>query len=384
MRRVYVAGVGLTRVGRHFDKGLLELAAEAAFKAIDEVQLKPEAVIVANMLSSTLQEQDNLGSYIAGGLGLSGTQAFKVEAGDGSGGAALLAAYSLIASGTVSSVLVVGVEKMTDYPTSTVYKASSQVLDAEYELYYGATMASLHAMMMRRYMEKYEVPRDLVSEWPVLMHENGAQNPFAQIRRRISKDDVARSQIISDPITLMDSSPLGDGAAALLLVSDDEASRVQSKPPVELVGVVSASDNVEFTARSELASIPAAREAAKKLQERFGVKAGEVDVVELHDSYTIAGLLLLEELGIADRGTAPRLLSEGRFRAGDRPAINLSGGLKSRGHPLGATGVYQAAEVVMQLRGDFPGLRQEGAETGIAVSMSGVGAFVSVALFRRV
>ncbi len=385
MERVYVAGAALTRVGRHYERGLLDLAAEAAWAAIEDAGgVQPEAIVVGNMMSSSLQGQDNLGAYIANGIGLRGVPAFKVEAACGSGGAALHAAYTLVRSGVYSVVLVVGVEKMTDYPTATVTRALAQAADAEYEAFYGATFAGLNALVMRYYMERYGVSREEMSRWPVLMHENALSNPYAQLRRRITIEDVARSQVVADPVRMLDSSPIGDGAAAVLLVSGSAASRLGVERTVEIAGAGLATDTVELGNRVELDRLPAAREAAERALQMAGLEASRLDVVELHDAFTVNAYVLLEELGLAPRGASPRLLGEGRFHPGDRPTVNPSGGLKARGHPVGATGVYQAAEVVMQLRGDYPGLRVAGAETGLALNMGGVGSTVAAHVFRRV
>jgi acetyl-CoA C-acetyltransferase len=381
--RVYVAGVGLTKVGRHYDKGLLQLAAEAAFKAIDEAGVEPKAVIVTSMLASRLQEQDNLGAYIASGLGLRYRPAFHVEAACGSGGAGIYAGYSLVRSGLADAVLVVGVEKMTDYPTSIVTSALAQAADAEYELYYGATFTGLNALMMRYYMEKYGVTRDEMSEWPVMMHENALSNPYAQIRRKITREDVAKSQVIADPIRLLDSSPIGDGAAAVLLVSEELASKLPEKPPVYIAGAGLAVDTVELSNRESLDRMPAAAEAARQAYSMAGVEPKNIDVMEIHDAFTINAVILLEELGFAERGRAAKLLAEGRFHPGDKPTANPSGGLKARGHPVGATGVYQVAEVTMQLRGDFPGVKVDNAEVGLAVNVGGDGSSISAMVLRR-
>ncbi len=385
MAGVYVAGAALTRVGRHYDKGILDLAAEAAWRAVEDAGgIEPEALVVGNMLSSSLQEQDNLGAYVANGIGLRGIPAFKVEAACGSGGAALHAGYALVRSGVYRSVLVVGVEKMTDYPTARVTRALAQAADAEYEAFYGATFVGLNALMMRYYMERHGVSREEMSLWPVLMHENDLSNPYAQIKRRITVEDVARSQVIADPIRMLDSSPIGDGAAAVLLVSEDLRNQIPGGPSVELAGAGLATDTVELGNREALDRIPAAAAAAERALRQAGLEAERIDVMEIHDAFTVNAMILIEELGLAPRGAAAKLLAEGRFRPGDRPTLNPSGGLKARGHPVGATGVYQAAEVVMQLRGDYPGLRVDAAETGLALNMGGDGSTVTVHVFRRV
>lgn len=384
MTHVYVGGVGLTKVGRHFDKGLIDLAAEAAFKAIDEAGVEPEALVVGNMMSSSLQHQDNLGAYIASGIGLRGIPAFKVEAACGSGGAAVHAAFNMVKSGVYNAVLVVGVEKMTDYPTAVVTEALAQAADTEYELFYGASFTGLNALMMRYYMEKHGVSRREMSYWPVMMHKNAVANPYAQIRREIRLEDVERSQVVADPIRLLDSSPIGDGAAAVLLVSENIASKLAEKPVVEVAGSAMATDTVELSNRESLDAMPAAAQAAKKAYKMAGVEPRNVDVIEIHDAFTINAIILIEELGFAPRGQAAKQLAEGRFAPGDKPTANPSGGLKARGHPVGATGVYQVAEVVMQLRGDFPGVKVDKAETGLTANIGGDGSSLIVHVLRRV
>lgn len=385
MVRVYVAGVGMTRIGRHYEKGLLDLAAEAAWRAIDEAGgVVPDAVVVGNMMSSSLQGQDSLGAYIAASIGLKGRPAFKVEAACGSGGAAVYTGVSLVASGMADSVLVIGVEKMTDFPTAVVTEALAQAADAEYELFYGATFVGLNAMLMRLYMEKYGVSRDEMSAWPVLMHRNGAVNPYAQVRREITVEDVARSQVVADPVRLLDSSPIGDGAAAVLLVSEDLAGRLPEKPVVAITGAGMSVDTVELSNRESLDEIRAAKEAAEKALGMAGLEPSSLDVVEIHDAFTINAYLLLEALRLAPKGEAARLVAQGRFHPGDKPTANPSGGLKSRGHPVGATGVYQVAEVAMQLRGDFPGVKVPDAEHGLALNMGGDGSTVTVHVLTRI
>ncbi len=386
MRRVFVVSSSMTKVGRHFDKGLIDLAAEALWKAIDEVNIEPEAIIVGNMLSSSLQHQDNLGAYIASSIGFRLKPALKVEAACGSGGVAVYTAYALVASGLVKTAAVIGVEKMTDYPTAIVSKALAQAADAEYELFYGSSFTGLSALMMRYYMVKYNVSRRELSMWPVQMHEYALKNPYAQIKRRITVEDVESSPTIADPIKLLDSSPISDGAAALILASEDVVSKFGLKDDalVEIAGVGLAVDTVELSNRVELDIIPSAIEAARQAYKMAHLEPKDIDVVELHDAFTIHAMLLLEALGFSGRGEAAKLYATGRFRLGDQPVVNPSGGLKARGHPVGATGVYQVAEIHQQLKGIFPGVKVENAQTGLACNMGGDGASTSVIILRRV
>ncbi len=383
MRRVYVVGVGVSRVDRRFSDSLRSLFAEASLKALDDAgNPSVDAVVVANMMSSRLQEQDSLASLLADSIGLRGRMGFKVETACGSGGSAIIAGYSLVASGLANVVLVGGVEKMSDYPTKTVTRALAQAADAEYELFYGASFAGLNALVTRMYMMKYNVKHEVMAEWPVLMHENGYMNPYAQLRFKVTVEDVLKSPVIADPVRLLDCSPLGDGAAAVVLASEDYARRLNDAP-VEIAGLWQATDCLDLASREEIIGLKATRIACEKAYRMARVDARDVDVVELHDAFTIMGLLSLEEMGFAPRGEAAKLVAEGRFRVGDKPQVNLSGGLKARGHPVGATGVYQAAEIVMQLRGDFPGLKASKAEVGVTENIGGTGASVSIIVFRR-
>lgn len=383
MKKVFIAGTGLTRVGRQFGKGLRELFAEAALKAIEASNnVNPQAVVVGNMLASALQEQDNLGSLLADYVGLRGRPAFKVEAACGSGGAAVYAGYSLVASGLADVVLVVGVEKMTDHATDRVTRALAQAADAEYELFYGASFAGLNALVMRYYMDKHGVSREDMAEWPVLMHENAKENPYAQLRFKVTVEQVINSPLIADPIRLLDSSPIGDGAAALILASEDVVRKL-TDTPVEVAGVGMVTDSVDVASRDELDFFPSVKEATDTALRMAKVGLNMIDLVELHDAFSIMGFLSLESMGFAGRGESVRMLKEGAFREGDRPVVNPSGGLKARGHPVGATGVYQVVEVAMQLRGEFPGVKVSGAELGIAQNVGGLASSATVFVLRR-
>ncbi|MDK2383805.1 MAG: acetyl-CoA acetyltransferase, partial [Candidatus Korarchaeota archaeon] len=336
-----------------------------------------------NLLSSTHSEQDNLASLLAQTLPQTrGRSAVRVEAADNSGLAAVAEAYRLVSSGAASTVLVVGVEKMTEFPSAMVMRALAHSCHAQYELVYGATPAGIQALLMRLYMGVFGVDRDALSSWPVLMHDNAADNPYAQLRFRVSKEQVASSMVIADPITLLDSSPVGDGAAAVVLASEEEA-RSQTDTPVEIASVAHATDTLGITGREDPLVLMALEAASRRAYEEAGISVENIDVLEIHDTTTIMGILELEALGLAPRGRAAAMLDEGRFAPGDRPSVNLSGGLKARGHPVGATGVYQAAEIAMQLRGDFPGRKAPSPETGVAAGLGGSGATAIVVVMRR-
>ena len=378
--RAAVVGVGMTKVGRLVGKSILYLAADAGLKAVDEAGWEPpEAIVVGNMLSS-LSEQENLGALIADYLGYRGVPAFKVEAACGSGGAAVAVGYSLIRSG-LRRVLVIGVEKLTEAPTPVTTRRLAWASDADYELVHGPSFAGLNALLMRYYMRKYGVSREEMGSWSVLMHENGYRNPYAHLRKRVDLQTVINSPVIADPIRLFDACPISDGAAAVYLAAEEEARRLNDTP-VWVAAVVNATDSVDVLSRRHLDRLEAAIRSAREAYRLAGIEAGDIDVAEVHDAYSITGVLGVEAMGFAEVGQAAKLVYEGRFAPGDKPTINPSGGLKSRGHPVGATGVYQVAEVVMQLRGDFPGVKVD-AEVGAAQNVGGVGSNVTTTILKR-
>ena len=231
-------------------------------------------------------------------------------------------------------------------------------------------------------MESYGVSREEMAAWPVRMHEYAYQNPYAQLRFRITPDDVLKAPIVADPITLLDSAPIGDGAAALVLASEDVARKL-SDTPVEIAGVGLGSDSVDVSTRFDILDPLSVRKAAEQAYRRAGVEPKDIEIAEVHDAFTITGLLSLEGLGLAPRGEAAKLVAEGAFAKGDRPEVNLSGGLKARGHPVGATGVYQVAEIALQMRGEFPGVKASSPEVGLAQTTGGVLASTSVIILRR-
>ncbi|MEM1525925.1 MAG: thiolase domain-containing protein [Ignisphaera sp.] len=383
MKKVYVVGVGMTKIDRHYDKGFADLIHEAFVKAYNDSKgAEPEAIVVGNMLSGSLYQQDSLAALAADAMGLRGVGGLKVEAACGSGGHAIVAGYSLVASGIYDVVTVVGVEKMADYPTSRVTIALAQAADAEHELIYGASFPALNALAMRFYMEVYGASREDLALWPVRMHEYAYYNPYAQLRNRITVDDVLRSTIIADPIRLMDSAPIGDGAAVVVLASEDIAKKYNDSP-VQISGVGLGSDALDLSSRNDLLKPLSIVKAAEKAYRMAKVEPKNIDIAEIHDAFTITGLLCIEGLRFAEWGTSWKLIKEGRFARDDKPAINLSGGLKARGHPVGATGVYQVAEIAMQLRGDFPGLKASSPSTGLALNTGGVATLTSVAILRR-
>ncbi len=386
---VFIVGVGLTKVDRWYTRSARDLFSEAMIRAVDDAAgIKPQALVVGNMTSSVLMEQDSLGALMADYSGLRGIPAFKVEAACGSGGAAFYAGYSLLASGLADVVAVGGVEKLTEKLTADATKALAQAADAEYELIYGASFTGLNALVTRLYMSRYGYTSEDFAYWPLRMHEYASHNPYAQLRRKTSLEAILKSPLIADPLRLFDCSPLSDGAAVVIMVRGEERAREISRAMgrdvlVEVAGVGFATDSVDLGSREDLLSLKSVALAARQAYRMAGVEVKDIDYVEVHDAFPITAYLALEDLGFCEKGRAAGEWRDGRFGKGDRPEVNFSGGLKARGHPVGATGVYQIAEVAMQIRGDFPGYKASDPMVGVAENIGGVGTFASVVVLRR-
>lgn len=390
MDRVFVIGAGMTKIGRFFEKSAKELFAEALWRAIEDAGgVKPQAIVVGNMTSSVLMQQDSLGALVADHAGFRGLPAFKVEASCGSGGVALYVGYALAKSGIVDVVAVGGVEKLTEANTETVTRALAQAADADYEVFYGLTFTGLNAMIARLYMNMFNYTDEDLSYWPLKMHEYASFNPYAQLPRKTSLEEILTSPLIADPIRLYHSSPIGDGAAVVLLVRGEERAREISKIVgrdvlIELASVSVVTDSVDITTRRDLLTMESTVKASREALAKANLTIKDIDYVELHDAFHITAYASLEDLGFAPKGMSVRLYKEGKFQKGDKPEVNFSGGLKARGHPVGATGVYQAAEAVMQLRGDFPGYKASSPETALTHNIGGVSTIAAVSVFKRV
>jgi len=386
---VFIVGVGMTKIDRWYTRNARDLFSEAMVKAVDDAGgVKPQALVVGNMTSSVLMEQDSLGALMADYSGLRGIPSFKVEAACGSGGAAFYTGYSLAASGLVDIVAVGGIEKLTEKLTAHATKALAQAADTEYELIYGASFTGLNALLARLYMNKFGYTDEDLAYWPLRMHEYASYNPYAQIPRKTSLEAILKSPVIADPIKLFDCSPIGDGAAVVILVRGEERAREIAKSMghdvlVEVAGLGFSTDSVDLGSRRDLLTMDAVVRAAREAYEMASVNVKDIDYAEVHDAFHITGFVSLEDLGFAEKGKAVKEWREGRFRKGDKPEVNFSGGLKARGHPVGATGVYQLAEVTMQLRGDFPGYKASDPEIGLAQNIGGIGTFATVIILRR-
>jgi len=382
--RPVVLGTGLTKIGRHWGRSLFSLFSEAARAALDEAGVMPQALYVGNMSAGVLDSQEHLALYLednAADFPL--VPAFKVESACSSGGSALAAGYAAVMSGLFDAVMVAGVEKLSEEPSASVTSALAMASDSDFEAYYGASFTSLNAMLMRQYMKELSVPREWLSEFAVLMHRNALDNPYAQVRKAITVQEVEESRLIADPIRLLDCSPTGDGAAALIIARQGISGFGSKDPLVQLAGIGVGVDTISLSGRASFSDVPATARAAKAAYSMAGIAPQDVDVAEVHDAFTIMGVLGLEDLGLAKRGEGAKLVHEGQAsREGSLPT-NPEGGLKARGHPVGATGIYEAVEVVRQLQGKAGKMQVPGAEVGVAQNLGGSGSHAVVSVFRR-
>jgi acetyl-CoA C-acetyltransferase len=374
MTNVSIIGIGKTDVGEHWETSLRHLAWYAIEGALDDAATtEVDAIFVGNMLSGSLSHQDHLGALVADFAGMRGTESVTVEAADASGGAAMRQAVLAVESGLVETALVVGVEKVTDETGAAVVSAMATGLDADYETIHGQTLAGAAALMMRRYLHEYGVSVDDFAGFSVNAHANGALNPMAMFRNQLRADRFASAPAVATPVTLFDMAPAGDGAAAIVLTGRERAMDMVPQP-VRVAGSALATDTIGLHDRRDMLWLEAAARSTRAALAQAGVTLDDVDLFELHDSFTILAALALEAAGFAPRGEGWKLARGGEISRTGRIPISTMGGLKARGHALGATGAYQIVEVVQQLRGQAGDCQIPNARVGLAQSLATTGA----------
>jgi len=377
MSRVFIRSAAAIPVGEYWTKSIADLMADAATIAIDSAgPIKIDKIIVGNMMSGYANHQEHLGALLASSLGMRGIEAIKVEAACGSGGAAVHEGYISIKSGEYENVLVVGVEKMKDMDTPKATKALAMAESADFTQAVGASFISLNALLMRLYMNTYNVEEDLMDYFPVIAHRNAVTSPHAQFRKAITVEDVKKSQVIADPIRLLSSAPSGDGAAAVILSAKEG--------PVEIMASEVATNELIIAQREDPLKFFATEVAFKRAMQKSGISASDIDFMELHDAFPVVAALALETMGISKSGKAPQDASNGRFDLGSELPILTFGGLKARGHPVGATGVYQIYEAFLQLAEKAGQNQVKGAKVGITHNVGGVDTTSIIHVLRRV
>jgi len=382
MRDVAVIGVGMTKWGELWDKSLRNLFVESALLAIEDAGVeKIDSMVVGCMSSGLFTGQEHLASLLSDYLGRNPIPAARVESACSSGGLAFRQGFLEVASGMSDVVLVGGVEKMTDVTGCEATFALGTAADQEYEGYHGLTFPGLYAMMAVAHMDRYGTTRDQLSMVAAKNHDNGSKNPLAQYPFKVSVEAVNKSVLVADPLRILDCSPITDGAAAVILCPL-EAARKAKKPAVRIAGSGHATDTIALASRADLAWLESTRLAADKALAMAGRKVEDMDLFEVHDCFTIAEIMVTEALGLVERGRGGRAVEDGLTALGGKFPVNPSGGLKAKGHPVGATGVAQVVEVVKQLRGEAGERQVKGAERGLTQNMGGTGGSALVHIFE--
>jgi acetyl-CoA C-acetyltransferase len=380
MRSVSIIGIGQTPVGELWDLSARQLAYQAVSSAMADAGVdRADALFVGNMLSGSLLDQEHLGTLVADVCGLRGIEAAKVEAACASGSAALRVGTMAVASGFHDLVIVAGLEKMTDTVGKDTTAGLATAADAEYEALHGVSFVGLNALIMQRYMYEYDVPLDAFAGFSINAHRNGANNPNAMFQEPIRREDYVRAPLIATPINMMDSSPVCDGAAALVLAPTEwvhEFTTGHHRGAVQILASASANDTLAVHDRQDPLFLQAAYTSSQKAYRQAGINPQDLDLFELHDAFTIMSALSLEANGFARRGEGWRLAQDEEISIHGRLPISTMGGLKSRGHPVGATGVYQIVEVVQQLTGCAGANQVANARLGMAQNIGGSGATI--------
>ncbi len=384
MRPVAVVGLGKTPFGVFPDRDLRSLAVEAGRKCLDNGHAKPqqvEAFYLGNFAGPSFAGQNHLAPYIGEALGLDSVPCTRFEAACASGGTAFFHAWSAVASGVYDLVLVTGVEKMTSQPTPRVAEILASAGDVSGEMKAGGTFPALFAMIARRHMHEFGTRREDLAAVAVKNHANGARNPYAHMRKVITIEQALAGKPVAEPLTLYDCSLVSDGAASVLLAPLERAKEFTDRP-VRIVGVAQTSDRFALDEKEDITTFPAVKRAGEKAYRMAGVGPADIQFAELHDCFTIAEIIALEDLGFAARGEGGPYSSKGcTLPNGPRP-VNTSGGLKAKGHPVGATGVAQICDVALQIRGEAGDLQLERHETGLAQNLGGSGATAVVTILR--
>ena len=384
MRDVAVIGVGMNAWGELWEKSHRTIWTEAALEAIDDAGVDHlDAMYVGCMSGGLFTGQEHLGAMLVDQLGMGPIPGTRVESACASGGLAFRQAYLAVASGAHDIVLASGVEKMTDVDGGAATYALSTAADQEYECYHGITFPGLYAMMARVHMERYGTTREQLAEVAVKNHANGSLNPLAQYQNKVTAEQVMGSVMVADPLRVLDCSPITDGAAAAILVPLELATKLSKSPVVRVAASAHATDAIALHDREDMASLASTLKAAEEAYRQAGVGPTELSFAEVHDCFTIAEIMVTEALGMFDAGAGGPAAESGATALGGKIPINPSGGLKSKGHPVGATGVAQIREAVKQLRGENGDRQVQDAHRGLTQNMGGTGASTVIHIFER-
>lgn len=379
-RDVAIVGIGSTEFGEHWNKSLRELAGEAGSKALHDAKIDPEEIqllVGGNMSGGMFVGQEHGAGLFADYLGINPKPSMRTEAACASGSVAARVGFMAVASGMYDVVAVGGAEKMTDVSGETATSVLAGAMDQENEAFHGLTFPGVYAFLANRHMHEYGTTREQIAMIPVKNHKNGSLNPIAHFKNKITVADVLGSALVSDPLRLLDCSPISDGAASIIMVPAEKA-KDYSDNPIYIRASAQASDSLTVHDRRDITTLDATVWAAKEAYQRSGLTPKDINFAEVHDCFSINELIAYEDLGFAKKGEGGKLIESGDVEIGGRIPINTSGGLKAKGHPVGATGIAQLYELVEQLRGEAGKRQVDNARYGLAHNVGGSGATVVV------
>jgi acetyl-CoA C-acetyltransferase len=383
MREVAIIGVGMTKWGELWEKSLRTIFVETALLALDDAGVdRIDSMYVGSMSSGLFVGQEHIASLLADYLGQVPVPSARVETACAAGGLALRLGFMEVASGMSDVVLVSGIEKMTDVNGYEATYALGTAADQEYEGYHGITFPGLYALIARAHMEKYGTTREQLALVAVKNHSNGSKNPLAQFPFEVTVDSVLNSVLVADPLRILDCSPITDGAAAAILCPVEMARRMK-KPVVKIIGSGHATDFIALSSRNDITWLEATYQAGKRAYAMADKKPEDIDILEVHDCFTIAEICVLEALGIVEKGKGGEAVEDEVTYLEGKIPVNTSGGLKAKGHPVGATGVAQVIEIVKQLRGEAGKRQIKEPRIGMAQNMGGSGGSTVVHIFEK-
>ena len=383
MRDVAVIGIGMTKWGELWKQSLRDIYVETALLALEDAGIdRIDSMYIGSMSSGLFVGQEHIASLLADYLGQLPVPATRVETACASGGLALRLGFMEVASGMSDVVLASGVEKMTDVGGDEATYALGTAADQEYEGYQGITFPGLYALIARAHMQKYGTTREQLAKVAVKNHYNGSKNPLAQYPFEITVEAVLNSVKVADPLNILDCSPITDGAAAVIICPADMA-RKMGKPLIKVTGTGHATDTIQLSQRKDITWLEATYQAAKQAYAMADKKPKDIDLFEVHDCFTIAEICVTEALGIAPKGKGGEAVEAGLTAMDGKIPVNASGGLKSKGHPVGATGIAQIYEITKQLRGEAGERQVKDARIGMAQNMGGSGGSCVVHILER-
>jgi acetyl-CoA C-acetyltransferase len=382
--KVGIVGIGLARFGKRADATIRELAYEAAMPALEDAGNCANEIdtVIIGVAGDEFAGQGSSGAVMNDYIGMTGKPVWRVEAACATGSAGVRTAWGLIRSGLAQVALVIGAETMTQVSSSRATELMARAGETRWEYPYGTTFPSYYALMATAHMYQYGTTREQLSMVSVKNHKYGALNPYAHFQKEVSLEEAMKSVMICAPLNLYDCCPISDGAAAIVMASEEKAKKLNDTP-IWLTALGASSDKMLIAERQDVAGLMATKLAAEQAFKAANLTPADIDIAVVHDCFTIAEIMAYEDLGFCKKGEGGKLIQEGQTYIGGKIPVNVDGGLKAKGHPLGATGVAMTVEAVRQLRGEA-GQRQVGnAEVALSHNVGETGQYCFVHIYTR-